>query len=201
MRSNVITIARTLGAGGEDLGESLADALGYRYVDAEILDRAAALAGVTPAEVGRVEERKTVLGRILEHLPGARRSDAKPQTGLIGILGYEQLIVDVIKETADMQFVVIVAHGAAIPLAGREGLLRVMVTASAETRIARVAEASGATPYEARIQVEESDRARADYFRRFFALDRELPTHYDLVVNTDALTIEQAAKAVLALAA
>ncbi len=41
--------------------------------------------------------------------------------------------------------------------------------------------------------IEESDKARADYLKRFYGIDRELPTHYDLVVNTDVLTADQAA--------
>ena len=41
-----------------------------------------------------------------------------------------------------------------------------------------------------------ADAARADYLRRFHGLSAELPTHYDLVVNTDALSIDQAAELV-----
>ncbi len=47
MPYNVITIARTLGAGGEELGKTLAEEFNKRYVDTEIIDRAAQLAGVT----------------------------------------------------------------------------------------------------------------------------------------------------------
>jgi cytidylate kinase len=32
--------------------------------------------------------------------------------------------------------------------------------------------------------------------KRFYEIDEELPTHYDLVVNTDVLTVEQAAELV-----
>jgi cytidylate kinase len=41
----------------------------------------------------------------------------------------------------------------------------------------------------ARTAVKESDRQRREYLRRFYSLGRELPTHYDLVVNTDFLTV------------
>jgi cytidylate kinase len=43
----------------------------------------------------------------------------------------------------------------------------------------------------------ESDQARADYFRAFYGVGRELPTHYDLVVNTDVLGPDQAAEIVV----
>ena len=39
-----------------------------------------------------------------------------------------------------------------------------------------------------------SRRARQEgYFERIYKLNGKLPTHYDLVVNTDTLTTEQAA--------
>jgi len=89
-------------------------------------------------------------------------------------------------------------QAAAIPLAGRADTLRVLVTASVETRVRRVAEA-GRGPDAARF-VEDNDVARADYFRRFYEVEQELPSHYDLVVNTDALSGEEAADIVIAAA-
>jgi cytidylate kinase len=199
----VIAISRTLGAGGESLGEALADALGFRYVDSEIIDRAAALAKVTPAEISRVEARKGLLARILDNMAKSGVSGAAGMIELPPIdvtqPGYEQLIVDVIRETAEMKAAVIVAHGASIPLAGTPGVLRVMVTASMDMRIRRVAESEGVDQNRARKTVTDSDAARADYFRRFYHLDRELPTNYDLVVNTDVLPVEQAQAAILAI--
>jgi cytidylate kinase len=48
--------------------------------------------------------------------------------------------------------------------------------------------------------VADADASRADYLRRFHNVDRELPIHYDLVVNTDVLTPEAGAD-IVALAA
>ena len=45
--------------------------------------------------------------------------------------------------------------------------------------------------------IQAEDRARADYFKRFFGIDQELPTHYDLVINTDNLRMEEAAELVV----
>lgn len=38
-----------------------------------------------------------------------------------------------------------------------------------------------------------SDAGRRDYLKRFYGVAEELPTHYDLVVNTDGMSVEQAA--------
>ena len=207
MPFTVIAISRAIGAGGEDLGSSVASALGFRYVDNEIINRASELAGATVAEVSRVEARKGLMTRILENLARAN-AGAMPAAGVPDMAAlyenptpiYEQLIVDVIRETAAEGNVVIVAHGASIPLAGTQGLLRVLVTASKEIRGARVARTSGLTFERAEKQVEDSDRGRADYFRRFYNVDREEATHYDLVVNTDIVSIDQATQLILLLA-
>jgi hypothetical protein len=50
---------------------------------------------------------------------------------------------------------------------------------------------------EAERRVTTSDLERREYLRRFYELQEELPTHYDLVVNTDLLTIAQAVSVVL----
>ena len=40
--------------------------------------------------------------------------------------------------------------------------------------------------------MEDSDAARADYFERFYRIERELPTYYDLTLNMDALDVDEA---------
>ena len=75
-------------------------------------------------------------------------------------------------------------------------MLRVLVTASPETRAQRLAESRGLEPKAAAKSIKESDGARADYLRRFYNVGEELPTHYDLVVNTDVLSVERAAELV-----
>lgn len=197
MGYNVITIARTLGAGGEELGKTLAEEFDMRYVDREIIDRAAHLAGVSVGEVAQAEARKGLVQRIFENLArsGGGFGEFPPATVLTEMPDYEQLIVDVIRETAAAGNAVIVAHGAAIPLARTEGTLRILVTASPETRAARLAgDAHG--ELRAKKMVEESDSARADFFRRFYKVESEQPTHYDLVINTDHLSKAEAAQLV-----
>jgi cytidylate kinase len=102
------------------------------------------------------------------------------------------VITDVLRSFADKGSVVIVSHAASFALAGGDAL-RVLVTASDETRTKRVSESSGTDERDASRQVKQEDGARADYLKRFYGVDRELPIHFDLVLNTDALTPAQAA--------
>ena len=106
-----------------------------------------------------------------------------------------------IEETADRGNVVIVAHAASHALADRDDVLRVLVTASPETRCARVAAEQGLSEKDAARAIAEADANRADYLRRFFGEKAELPTQYDIVVNSDRLPIGAAAAVVAAAAA
>ena len=199
MKYGVVTIARTLSAGGEEIGSQLAAEFGMRYVDDEIIDRAALLAGVTAEEMARTEKRKGLIQRIFDSFALTGVGAGVPATATLNdIPGYEKLIVDVIRQTAAAGNAVIVAHGAAIALGSAPGILRMLVTAPAATRAARLV-AEGSSMAKARKLVEESDASRADFFRRFYQLDYEDATHYDLVVNTDQLSFEEAAALLRAL--
>jgi cytidylate kinase len=206
MNFDVIAISRALGAGGEPLGDMLAKEFGLRSVDSEIIDRAAERVGATSEEVATSERRRGLLQRMLDSM--ARSGPIGMEVGMgtgtadVQDLGpdYPHVIVDVIREVATEGKCVLVAHGASHALADRPGTLRVLVTASPETRAKRLEhEAHG--PGRARQMVEESDRARADFLKRFYQVEHESPTHYDLVFNTDALTPEDAFRAIQKLAA
>jgi len=97
--------------------------------------------------------------------------------------------------------VVIVRHAASFALADRENVLRVLVTASTESRLLRLAEVEGLDAKSAEKILKDSDKSRAAYLKRFYGVSRELPTHYDLVVNTDRLVTEAAVQAIVGAAA
>ncbi len=200
--SPVVCLSRQIGAHGETVGRIVAGELGFRYVDEEIVERAAQRVDVPVDLVADVEARKSLLRRILPQIGAdvatvSMMSGMTPPTDPTGSDDYRDLIQQAINEVAEEGGVVIVAHAASLALAGRPGLLRVLVISPTEARAHRLEEELGLTLEAARKMVERSDRDRADYFKRFYRTD-ELPTHYDLVVNTGSLSPEQAAKLVLA---
>lgn len=204
MACRVISISRSMGAGGEEIGRLVAGELGCRYVDEEIIVRAAEKAGVSPETVAKVEQAPSMIERILESM-GRTPPDPEGWAGAALAAStdrsvYEGLIERVIRETASEGDAVIVAHGASVPLAGTEGVLRVLVTGSPEVRAGRVAERANLEGAAAKKVVTGSDRQRREYLRRFYGVGREQPTHYDLVVNTDAVSPELAAQLVVAAA-
>lgn len=205
MACRVVSISRSLGAGGEEIGRTVAQELGFRYADEEIIIRAAERAGVAPDSVAQAEQTPGLIVRILESMASAPPMEPAGWSGYLMTSsqvspGYEALIQRVIRETADEGNVVIVAHGASIPLAGLSGVLRVLVTASPAVRAERLAGEADLDERQAKKRIADSDRQRLDYLRRFYDVRQELPTHYDLVVNTDVLTLPGAAKLIVSAA-
>jgi hypothetical protein len=182
----------------------VAERLGFLYVDEQIVSYAAAAGGVSPADVADAERRKSFVGRALEALT-ASNAEAWASGGGVTLGAADglssddvrSLIRDAIEQTAARGDVVIVAHAASYAVRAGPGKLRVLVTASPETRAKRVGSDEGIDPQRAARAVEVSDAGRRDYLKRFYEIDQELPTHYDLVINTDVLSPAQAAELVL----
>jgi cytidylate kinase len=177
----------------------VAERLGFSHLDEEIVTRAAVKGGLDPSEVADAEQRKSFLRRLLGELGQEGGAEASGFVYFFPSLVEREekadalaLIREAIEETASEGKVVLVAHAGSYALAGRPELLRVLVTASAETRASRLA-GGGLGAKNAAKTVKDSDAARADYLRRFYEVDAELPTHYDVVVNTDRVGVEEAA--------
>ncbi len=215
MSFRVVCISRTIAAGGESIGQAVAQRLGFRYVDEQIIEKAAQQAQVDPALVAAAEHRQPLLQRLLDRMAvGAELAGTVTlATGVPldvftpspAVYKADQddlrvLIRAAIHEVARAGNAVIVAHAASLALGGSEGVLRVLVTASPETRAERLSLAEGTGAKEATAAVAASDRERRDYLLRFYKVKEELSTHYDVVINTDVLTGEQAVNLILSVA-
>ena len=68
MRRTLICVSHCDGAGGDDVARRVADQLGLRYVDEEIISVAAEKAGAAPQLVADAEQRQPLLRRVLDEL-------------------------------------------------------------------------------------------------------------------------------------
>lgn len=203
MARSVICISRALGAGGEEIGQAVAQALGYQYVDDEIIVRAAEKAGITPGEMAKTERPPGLITKLLESL-GKTSADPSGWASYASFTAEqaptsEEIIELAVRETAKAGNAVIVAHGASIALGRTPGVLRVLVTGSEDVRSDRLRENQGMSDGEARKAIEGSDKARREYIDRFYRTS-EQPTDYDVVLNTDTLSVETAAGLITAAA-
>ena len=200
---SVVCVSHATASGGEEIGKQVAEKLGYLYFDEEIVVRAAATGDLEPRDIADEERRKSFAAKFLDVLAesgGDAWGLAAPTTAAmegIAPTDIRNLIRETIAQTAGRGNVVIVAHAASFALEPGPRVLRVLVTASPAIRAKRVAATDGVDDAEAKRLIKDSDAGRRDYLKRFYLVDSESPTDYDLVVNTDRLSFEQGADIVL----
>lgn len=198
MAYKVVCISAADGAIGEEIGPLVAGGLGFGLVNEQIVAHAAKEAGVEGHVMADVEQRRSVVGRVIHQLLGATASDVsygftapvivEPAPPVENLRG---LIRNVIEEIASRGEAVIVSHAASHALATRPDTLRILITAGPDTRRARIEDARKVTEKEAQKLVARGDANRADYIKRFYQVSPELPTHYDIVLNSDRLSVDQ----------
>jgi cytidylate kinase len=214
MPSIVICVSSTQEAGGEEIARAVALGLGYRFVDEEIILRAARTAQVDPAVVAAAERKQPFLTRVFEAIVSATAigGSVAVMSGMIADTDaftaaqagqsedLRMLIRAAIVEVARNGNAVIGAHAASLALGAQPGVLRVLVTAPEEVRAERLAEARMLTAAEAVKLVAESDAGRENYMRTFYNVTQEQPTLYDIVFNTAMLSKAEVIGLVLAAA-
>jgi cytidylate kinase len=196
----VVCVSHATGSGGEEIGRQIAQRLGYLYVDEDIVANAAAQGGLEPRDIADEERRRSFAGRVLDVLAEGGGDAWALGAGIpaaaesLRPADIRALIRETVGQTAARGKVVIVAHAASYAVEPDPAKLRVLVTASPTTRVERVSARDTLDESQAARVVKEADAGRRDYLKRFYGVDRESPTDYDLVINTDVLSTEQAAE-------
>jgi cytidylate kinase len=178
----IITISRGTFSGGVMLAERLAACLGYRCLDRDTLVRKAAAGRVTEFDLrAALEEPPEYPGR-LNH----RRYI------------YLALIQAALWEEVRRGYVVY--HGLAghLLLKGAPGILRLRIIAPLESRIRMAGQRLGLDREQAVARIGQLDRDRRKWTQFLYGLDWGNPALYDLVINLDRLTLEQACSLVAA---
>jgi cytidylate kinase len=177
----VVTIARQLGSLGDEIGEALADRLGFRYLDHHLLPDYV-------REFGEVERNAP---EIAETRPSfwERLNEERRRHAIVVRSGVYRFARD--------NDAVIVGLGSNVLLSGLSHVLPVLTVAPVKARIERIMQkgvVGRPAPLDRETAVEvirRSDRERGGYVRYLYNADW-LDVHgYDLVLNTGNLTIQQ----------
>ena len=204
MAYSVICISGTDGAAGEQVALLVASRLGFRLVNEQIVAEAAREAGVDQELVADIEERKSLVSRVLKAI-SASDTAGVTALGTMPVMiertpasdALRGLIRSTIEQIAEQGDSVIFAHAASFAVGDKPQVLRVLITGVPEERTKRVAESQGCGAKEAEKLVSRGDANRADYIKRFYGIAAERPSDYDLVMNTDRLSAEQAADTIV----
>jgi cytidylate kinase len=198
----LITVSREYGAGGSDVARRVADALGWRLVDNELLERVAARAGISPEDMAGIEERTpSFIERLARVLATSTPELFPPPTGTVPELSEATLVritEAVVEEAARDGRAVLVGRAAPAVLARERDALHIRLVASRAFRIRATADRLGLDPKEAERIMVQTDAQRERYHREHYARAWADPVGYHLVINTERLGYDGAAAVVVA---
>src|SRR5437016_9167932 len=178
----VITISHEMGAGGPEIGMSLAKRLGYRYVDQELIQDAVRRYGLAEEKLSHLDESKPSL---------FERFDAETRH-------YITVLQTTLLEFAEQDNAVLMGRGGQWLLRGIPHVLRVRAISPFDQRvknwIRRTKEMTGETPNQrAAVDfVRRDDSEKSGRMKYLYEVDLEDATLYDMVVNTEKLRNEAA---------
>lgn len=188
----IITIGRQFGSGGREIGEKVAQRLGYAFYDKEILTMAAENSGFSASAMQHYDEKPSGSLIYSLYMTGAATSDNLP---LNQQLAFAQF--NVIRKVAQSDNCVIVGRCADYVLREKPNLLTVFLHAPLAYRAERVmAENSIDSRALAEKTIKKQDKSRADYYNFFTHKKWGDAGSAMLSIDTSTLSSDQVAEVI-----
>ena len=183
----VIVVSRQPGSGGQLLARRLADALRLDLFDREIIEKVAKSARMSTAVVQALDERGRLFVEEWVSTAVTKRQLLPDE--------YLRHLMRVIGAIGRHGGAVIIGRGAGFILPPAERFV-VRVIAPLDVRVRNSAQWLNISEGEARKRLIQTDENRKAFIRKYFHADIDDPIHYDLVVNTWKVSVDDAAGAV-----
>ena len=212
----VITIRGQEASGAPEIGKMIAKDLKIDYVDNEIIADAAKR--LNRHEIDILEKEtlpSTFMGRIARALsasgdtvPRIYPSGGGPESLYMNMAQYPwkiplddnlylKTLKQVITELAKSREIVIRGRGSQFILKDFPGVFRILIVAPYDLRLKRVMERMNLDEENAKKEIKRSDNNHREFLKRYFHAEVENPQDYDLVINTEHISIEDAVSIII----
>lgn len=198
--NKIYTIGREFGSGGRMVGVKLAERLGIKIYDKELLQQAAKDSGFCKQIFENHDERPTnsFLYSLVMDTYSAGNFSSAPFLDMP--LNHKVFLAqfDTIKKIADQESCVIVGRCADYALADNEECINIFVHAELKDRIMRVSKRENLTENKAKDLIQKKDKQRASYYNYYTSKKWGDSRGYDLTLNTSKLSIDDCVDLILA---
>lgn len=154
----VITIGRSFGSGGREIGKKLAAELNMQYYDKELLEEVAKHSGLNEEYIRLFDEKKPQLAFFspmpIGNIGNERQMEVKIQT----------LQHQVIENLADKSPCVIIGRRADLLLRKRPNTYHIFITAPLEHCVSHVSVRDGLSEQESREKIRRMNRSRKAFY-------------------------------------
>ena len=179
----VITVSREYGSGGRYVGRLIADKLGIKFYDKEIITKLAETTGLSEEYIENNEQK--------------RDASAILNNGFyMGLDNADELFVketELIKELAAKDSCVIIGRCADFILKDEANIIKVFVYSGMEDKIKRATQIYGYEEDKAKKEIERIDKLRANHYKHYTDKDWKDFSNYDICINSDLLGVEKSA--------
>ena len=189
-----INIGRHLGSGGRAIGRLLADSMGARYLDRELLTLAADRSGLSPEIFERTDEHKGFLHTLAGSLFPAFSAHTGYYDESVNDDTLFRLQSEAIRRAAQEAPCIIIGRCADYVLRDMPRTVNVFVVADRRDRIARLCRMNNITEAEAARRIDKGDQRRAEYYNFYTQQRWGAAETYDLCLNTSLFGIERTAE-------
>jgi cytidylate kinase len=178
-----ITFSRKMGTNGTEIARQVANKLGYQFYDTEAIENAAREMGFLENIKEIDEKTPSLFQRLFSHKPAIELDRLN----------------SIVYELAKKGNAVFLGRGSHILLKSFSCALHIRVTASIERRVQNLI-GRGFTREGALKAIEWSDHERGAFIKFAFGVDWENPGLYDVILNTDKLSVQLAVNTVVQMA-
>ncbi len=187
----IVTIARGYGSGGRTIGKMLADRLGVKFYDKDLIRIASDVSGINESLFGQSDEKTKsgVFGK-----PGVYKGEviAPGKSGFISeenLFNYQAMVI---KQIAGEGSCVIVGRCADYVLRDDPSVVRVFIYADEEACIKNAADVKGITDRREAIKtIASTDKERAAYYKAHTGREWIDARNYDLCLNSGDLGFDK----------
>lgn len=202
----VITISREVGSGGHTIGGILADELGTRYCDKQLLKSLEEQFGLSASGIENLKSKKKnwladFIGKV-SPMPSAEILGINPkytQEFRLNVTTDDifKAEVEILKNFAQMGSCIVAGRSGFFVLKDHPNKLDIFITASLPHRIERVMRKQNVSEESALSIINGIDQARENYIQRYAGVSRYDTRNYDLVLKTDGRSEKEIAGFIL----
>lgn len=198
--NTIITIGRQFGSGGREIGYIIADKLGIKLYDKEMLDRAAKDSGICQELFESHDEKPTnsfLYSLVMDTYSLGYSAGSYTDMPINHKIFLAQF--DAIKKIADEGPCILVGRCADYALENRPNVLRVFIHADIDARIRRIARIYDLTDAKAKDLIQKTNKKRSSYYNYYTNKRWGDAESYDACLNSSLLGLEGTAEAILKL--
>ena len=182
-KHTIITISREYGSGGRYIGRLVADKLGIKFYDKDLVNKLSEKTGLSTEYIEDNEQKRNIL-------------DSLNNGYYYNLTNSDELFVeesDLIKELANNESCVIIGRCSDFILKDNKDVINIFVYSTMDNKINRAVERYGLNKKSAEKEIKKIDKLRSNHYKHYTGKTWGNSENYDLCINSDTFGVEKAA--------